>query len=693
MLPFLCGVLTEVVLSIHILIPLYVFLLLLALMSAFTFFLQKKLAFSLRWLTGMLITIFFILAGYQVAALRAPENNNDFFAKYTQEPTYAIITLTEPPQLKEKSCKMIAEVNHVRDSTGWKSTSGKAVIYFEKDSFSEKLKYGDKLLIKAFFTEVMPPANPMEFNYKQYLAHRGIFYQAYVKSNTHLLIAVDEGGSIPGFAYRLRDKLLKILSEEGISGSEYAVISAMLLGNTDNLDPETIKSYQGSGAMHILSISGLHVGVVFIVLNFLLQFLDKFRHGKIPKAILLLLCIWLYALITGMSPSVLRATAMFSFVIVGKAFRQPPNIYNTLAASALLLILFNPFIITAVGFQLSYLAVIGIVTIYPFIYKAWSPKYKIIDKVWSLIAVSLAAQLATFPLCLLYFHQFPNYFLLANIVAVPLSGLVIYLGLAALALSAVPVLSALISKALVFSLKLLNGSVDFIEKLPYSVSDAIYISFAGMILIYLLIIMLSFFLYKKSGKAFSGSLAVLFILLIFVSFRQAHSLEQKLIVVYNINKHTAVDFVDGQRCFFVGDSLLLNDAKKQAFHIYNERVHLKVDEVTPIMLNASYEDSKKNTFYKKAGFVYFAGKKLGFISKTVFNTKLITLDYLLLLQNVDMKIEDIMKQYKFKLLIMDASNSVRNIEKWIQECNNLGIPYYVTRRAGAWIENVNHSNK
>jgi len=688
LLPFLSGITVALYFDLSLLIPVYFFVVLALALAVLVIFFQKKISYKMRWLTGFVIALFYLLAGYQLTALKNNENNNSFFGNYLTEENYTLARLTEPVQVREKVCKCVVEIVAVKDSAQWHTASGKAIIYLEKDSLSEKLNYGDEVLMRSKYAEVAPPLNPEEYNYKNYLKYRSVQYSSYVRNANWKLISAHNGNALMSFAYTLRNKFLNILKKNELQGNEYAVVSALLIGYTDNLDPELIKDYQGTGAVHILSVSGLHVGIIFIVLNFLLLFFDKTRYGRIPKALLLLGFIWFYAVLTGMSPSVMRATAMFSFVIIGNAFRQPPNIYNTIAASAFVLLMVDPYMITAVGFQLSYLAVIGIVAVYPFIEKAWTPKNWLLRKTWSLIAVSLAAQLITFPLCLYYFHQFPNYFLLTNIVAVPLSGLIIYLGIAVLALSFWPWLSLLLAKVLSYSLMFLNGSISFIEELPFSVSRAVPVNFTEMVLIYAIVICICVFLLQHKSKALIGSAAFVVLLLISVAIRNYNALVQKEIIIYQVNKHTAIDFFDGKSAFFICDSAFIYDTKKQDFHIMNNRCKHRSRNVFPIVMTKENVSFKNNIFYNHGDFYGFAGRKLAVINKATFNSHKLALDYLLISQNPDITMEELLTQYEPSLIIFDASNSEKNIKNWTTQCADIGIPCYSTRKSGAWVCNL-----
>lgn len=260
---------------------------------------------------------------------------------------------------------------------------------------------------------------------------------------------------------------------------------------------------------------------------------------------------------------------MFTFIVIAQAFNRSANIYNTLAASAFLLLLMDPFLIMNVGFQLSYLAVVGIVAIHPKLYNNIVFDNKLWDKIWAMISVSITAQLATFPLCLYYFHQFPNYFLLANIVAIPLSTIIIYFGISLFILFKVPLLSSVIATIFNYSLLLLNQFIFKMEHLPYASFSGIFISILETCLIYSIIVFVYFYFIKaKFNYLFIGfSILILFFSIQVIEQQNQHV--QKKLIVYNISKTSAIDFVSGTNNILVTDSFFVKNEKAAIFHIKN----------------------------------------------------------------------------------------------------------------------------
>src|SRR5690606_20870391 len=256
----------------------------------------------------------------------------------------------------------------------------------------------DIISFEPILKDVPPPKNPNEFDFKRYLSYHLIHQQAYLKSTNWKLIQKAENSSLIATAHQIRKNLIDKLNELGVKDEQLAVASALILGYKNDIDAQLQSAYSSAGAMHVLAVSGLHVGVIFILLNFIFGFLDKWKWGVYFKGVLIIICLWIYALITGLSPSVMRGATMFSFLVAAKTTKSNHVFFNTMAASALFLLIINPYLLMEVGFQLSYLAVIGIVVIHPYIYHLLYVKHWFLDKIWNITAVSIAAQIATFPL-------------------------------------------------------------------------------------------------------------------------------------------------------------------------------------------------------------------------------------------------------------------------------------------------------
>ena len=451
-----------------------------------------KQQFKFRWLFGSGIFFFMFALAY---FLSTEHTKNDEFDHLHQNGIYSVELIAAPIE-KAKSYLCKVEVTQYFDSVSANLAHGKAVLYFQKDSAASKLLFGDRLLIATEFSPPDKAQNPDGFNYAAYLKRQGVGATSYISADSWQLTGNNPAFSIQREADKCRKYLLNVYREFKIEGDEFAVLAALTLGFTDDLQPDLLKSYSATGAMHILSVSGMHVGVVYVVMAFLLSFLNKNQRTKVLKTILIAVFLWGYAFITGLSPAVIRATLMFSFVAIATCFERKSQIYNTIFMSILVMLLYNPNLLYDVGFQLSYSAVLSIIFFQPIVTKLYSPKNKLAKLSWDIFSVSIAAQLGTTPFTLYYFQQFPNYFLLTNLVAIPLSSVVIYLAMGLLMVSFIPYLSVAVAFLLKWSLWLLNFLIVWIQHLPYSIAH-ISMDFRQMLVAFVAIFCISAYLFTK----------------------------------------------------------------------------------------------------------------------------------------------------------------------------------------------------
>ncbi|MEP6596385.1 MAG: ComEC/Rec2 family competence protein, partial [Ginsengibacter sp.] len=388
--------------------------------------LPLSLRFKLQVLQGVILNLILIVVGLILTYQKDIRHQQDWFGNLYHDSGYLAVTINEPLLEKTKSYKAESIVNSVIENDSAKSCKGKLLLYFEKDTAVSNLKYGDKILISKKLQLIKNSGNPGAFNYQRYSAFQQIFHQIYLKKSDWILLGEKNVNAFNQFMYTTRDYILKILQKNIKGEHELGIAEALLIGYKADLDTDLVQAYSNTGVVHIIAISGLHLGLIYFMLLWIFNQIPFLKRSKILKAIFILLSLWLFALLTGASASVLRSAVMFSCIVAGESFGKKSSIYNSLAASAFLLLCYNPYFLWDVGFQLSYLAVVGIVIFQKHIYNWIYIKNKWIDKVWKLLAISLAAQVFTFPVCLYYFHQFPNLFLLSNLIAVPLSSLILF---------------------------------------------------------------------------------------------------------------------------------------------------------------------------------------------------------------------------------------------------------------------------
>lgn len=690
--PFLAGIVSFVYLQSPVKNLTFFLVFLFSILVIYLFTFSGK--YNYRYIWGILSFLLLFLSGYQLTANKTESFNEHHFSKFSSQNSLALARVIEPIIEKEKTFKTTLEIIRVKEEGNWNETTGKAVAYFQRDTTCYNLELNDLIIVNAVFNDVSPPTNPGEFNYKNYLSNHFIYQQTFLTTDNWLILSKEQEFSLIKIANDTRNKLLNVFTKYGIENNEFAVVSALMLGYKDKLDPEVVRAYSGAGAMHVLAVSGLHVGIVFFIFNFMLFFLDKIPYGYLIKAILLLIALWAYAILTGLSPSVMRAATMFTFIIIGKAFTRNTNIYNTLAASAFILLLYNPYLIMEVGFQLSYLAVIGIVCLQPKIYNLFTPNNWLLNQIWALTAVSLSAQIATFPLGLLYFHQFPNYFIISNIFVIPAATLVIYSGMVLLALSGIEFIAELIAKFLNGLVKLLNEAVAIIERLPFAITDGIHFTILQTWLIYAFIISaIAFFVLKKSKYLFL-TLSVFIVFLIAGLPVKLNKSNQKKMIVYNIKGHSAINFINDNNNIIFTDLSQINDKSKIQFHMRNNWILLGTKNeqfINPDTVKNGITIMNSGLFAKE-NFFKFYKTNIGWINNhtelSEFSSCKIKLDYIIISDNPKIKIRDILNRFEVKVLIIDSSNSVYKARQFTEQCTELGVDYHAVFKSGAFIADL-----
>jgi len=496
-----------------------------------------------------------------------------------------------------------------------------------------------------------------------YLELHNINHQLFLDSNSWQKTSKNTANPLLVFSQNMRDKLFQILKENGVVGNQLKVGSALLLGYREQLDKDLIRSYSSAGAMHVLAVSGLHVGILFLILQHLLQFLNRLKFGNYYFTIIIILALWFYALMTGLSASVMRASTMFSFILIGnKIMKQKPSIYNTLGVSAIVLLVFNPYLIYQVGFQLSYLAVVGIVYLQPKFVKMIYVPNKFLHKIWSITCVSFAAQIATFPLGLYYFHQFPVYFFISNLIVIPVAVIIFYLGITLFVSSIFGGISIVIGTLINWFLWILNQSIYFTESIWYSLIEEISISVTETYLLYAIIIGAIFVFYSRKLKMLY---AVMFLFAVFLSFQLVDnykSIAQKRITFYSINKETVFEFVAGKTVYFVSKTDYKNDWSKMLFNVNHNWHEQNITEKIYISTDSLNKKRVEDKLFLNNGLFRFYGINVLVLSNLSGNDYKV--DYLLVSKNNVKYLKKYLKKNKPKRIILDSTIPFHKTKYW-----------------------------
>nr|WP_281299454.1 ComEC/Rec2 family competence protein [Flavobacterium limnophilum] len=643
----------------------FVFSLLFVVGCAFiiAFFVSKKTAVNPIYfgLTTYFLA-FAIGASTQVIHTDSFQSTNYIYAKAVfEEPHSVSVTIREKLRSSSFNDRYVVLVNQIDGVV----KSGRLLLNVRKDSLNHPFEIGNHLQIKGSLYQNGPAKNPNQFDYGKYLEGKQIYAQMYADASeikTGTIIQKD----VWYYTSKLRTKIIRNLEKSNFNKAELNVAIALILGQQQDISPEIIKDYQYAGAVHILSVSGLHIGFILLFVTFLLKPFPNTRRGSFIKLIIILLSLSLFGLIAGLAPSVLRSVTMFSFVAIGMYLRRSTNIFHTLLVSMLLILLFQPSFLFDVGFQLSYLALFFILWLQPFLAQIWTPKNKIAHYFWEILTVSLAAQIGTLPLSIYYFHQFPGLFFVTNLVIIPFLSMIMGLGVLVMVLAAFDFVPLFLVKSLEWSIYFLNKIINSIASLEQFIFRDIPFNWQLMVGLYLLIISTIIWFKKPSFKRLV--LVLIGVLICQIAyFETLWTIEnQRELVIFNSKNNTMIAEREGADITLYANDILLKTVSK------NNTL-------------ASYSMGNFSSFkFKKRlrNLIYFNGNKILVVDSLGVYPMDIRPDIVVFTQSPKINFERFLQTIKPKMVVADASN-FKTIQKlWKATCLKEKITFHATGEKG-----------
>jgi competence protein ComEC len=469
--------------------------------------------------------------------------------------------------------------------------------------------------------------------------------------------------------------VIKILRQFITGSKEQGFAEALLIGYKDDLDKNLVQAYSNTGVVHIIAISGLHLGLIYGLLLLLTKPLKRVRKLLWLRLVLLIGSLWLFSILAGGGPSVLRSALMFSLIALGEVALRKTVILNTLAFSAFVLLCINPFWLWDVGFQLSYAAVLSIVLFFQPIYRWFQFDNKAVDFVWKLTAVTIAAQILTLPISIYHFHQMPLLFLVTNFIAVPLSSVILFGEILLCALFFLPAVSTIIGKVLHSLIAFLNSYIEGLNSLPFATWNFLSVSLVQTVLLLVFALAFCYWLLEKQRRFAWLAFASfgLFMLLRGASFYAAFN--QKQLIVYNVPKHPAIDIIDGRRYYFVGDSLLLSDGFERNFHLQPSRI---LHRISP-----QQNDVGVKQFALAGKQVLILNEALPFAAAEPKQT----IDVLVLSGNPKLYISRLLHSFSIRQVVIDGSVPSWKAALWKKDCDSLHVSCYNVSEDGAFVMN------
>lgn len=650
-----------------------------AVFFSFRFYFAGNKFFSHFHIHFLLIALFFLLGGLLV---HVELLNRSVFQFRNDEIKYVAMVDAQPVQ-KEKGVS--AELKLLALSDTISPQKSLKMMAFIDSAHVQNLKYGDVLFIQSQIHLLKSNSNPGQFDYAEYLARKHIYHQTRIADGYYFKMDSAKGNFIIRFSQNLQQKLIDIYAEAGISGDEFAVLSALTLGYKSNIDEDTVLAFGATGTTHVLAVSGIHVGLIYLILMFFMQWIKETSPKvRFFKFLVIVINLWLFALISGMSPSVLRAALMFSLFTAGSFYNRKLNMYNIMAGSALILLLNNPFLLFDIGFQLSYLAVFSIVALQKPIENLFEPGNKVLRHIWSLTSVTLAAQLGTTPLTLYYFHQFPVYFLFSNLVLVPVSSLVLYSAVVLIAISFSSWLAALIAKLVVWQVQFMTFTAKWIATWPMATWADVYISRIDMAFMYTIIVFIIIWL---QSKKYNHLIRILYIVVLFAGIKlifQLYTIQKPALWVHNTNKGITVSLVEHNKLLNINDSVGFSHFENtekfiSQFTAENELLKLHPLVIDSLMPNIHPEKPKWPVYT-------IHNKKIAIITGQDWleykTQERLRVDVLIVASNLVTDINSLFQLFEPQKVVLGANLFSGKIQRFASVCRNLKIDYHNIKNEG-----------
>ena len=644
------------------------------------FFFSTKWSYFLGIISLPGTALLFFSLGIQLIHQKDVRNNNNWYGNQIDSNTSFLVQLIETPVIKQKSIRVSGVVKSVFKNNKAIYTKGGILLYLSIDSESRLLKKFDFISFTKVPGLIRNDGNPGEFNQHRYWLSQQITHRLFLgKKDWHKQIRRSNKPTIErltGLIDQLRTNLLSTLQKFIKNKNALGFAEALLIGYKNDLDSNTNTLYANMGVVHIIAISGLHVGLVFWLLQLITSPLTRNKKSRTVSTLFNLLLLWCFGALTGGGPSVLRSVLLFTCLELGRLISRNANSINSMAVSAFLLVCYNPFWVWDIGFQLSYVAVLSILLYYDKLNRVVEFSSRILNSCWSSIALTASAQILTTPISIYWFHQFPTYFLLSNFIAVPLSGFILFLEIFLLCLQFFEPLAFFIGKSIVLSIQIMNYCIEALNKLPYSLIDNLSLDFSILLFIYLLIIAISYGWFYKSivGKHISFILLIQLTTLYLI--KKIQWSKQQKIVVYNFSNSSAIEIIKGRESILYIDSITYVNAYNLSI-LKNGTCYFHINKSTIVWV-----DSLNYSIpFENRRLLWCRSIKSSSIS-------LYPNDWVLVTNKTPLKLIEWIHPRDLTLLIIDKSVKTWKKEKWLSAGREKMLKCYCIDNLGAFVSSL-----
>ncbi|WP_313111617.1 ComEC/Rec2 family competence protein [Aequorivita sediminis] len=613
---------------------------------------------------GIVTYLCFFAIGYVSYQMRLPmfQSNHYSHNSTTDTPETLQLKITETLKDDNFNHKYLAEIYEVNG----KHSKGNVLVNVSKDSIENRFLVDDLILVYSTISNIPKSLNPHQFEYSKYMKSLGVYGQLHI-SKKEIIKHQIGASTLRGFAQNRRARIIEKLKKTKLETDERAIMQALVLGEKKDIDKNLYEKYAAAGAVHILAVSGLHVSIIYFILSFVLKPLSRFKYGSLIQVIAIVLSLWGFALLSGLSPSVTRAVTMFSFFALAEVLNRDTNAVNTLFLSYFTLLVFNPFLLFQVGFQLSYLAVFFIIWLLPVFQNIGYSKNKVIRKVWTLIAVTICAQIGVLPLSLFYFNQFPGLFLLTNIIILPFLSILMCGGILIVILASFDFLPNWLAESYNYLIEKLNWFINWIATQEHFLLGDIHFSTLKTLSAYMVIIAFTLYLKKLSYPRLIASLATV-VLLISVYIYDENRYSRSQLVVFQKNRQTLLAYQNGKDL-----SIFKSDSTESLSHNYPIRGFKTKLNIT------SYSEKTLPSIFK------YKDKKILIVDSLGVYPSHKNIHTIILSNSPKINLNRLIDSINPSQIIADGSNYYSYVDRWEQTCKLKKLPFSHTAKQGAFL--------
>lgn len=633
--------------------------------------------FRQKWLTGFAVHMMFFATGVVAFALQDIRNDGYNWQRYYAPGDGIILSADEAPKEKKNSWTVTATVHYIIRNERRKAVRGKLLLYFGKEAAGKVAAPGPVrpgggafLLVRAAPRSVLPSGNPGAFDYRQYLYTQGITMQVYLKSADYRILPVQPHGIIAPAMERIRQWVLSVFRRYIPDDDARGMAEALLIGYKDDLDRELIRTYSNTGVVHIIAISGLHLGLIYALLVLLCR---PFRRIKWLRGLLIIGGLWAFSILAGAQPSVLRSALMFSFIVLGELAGRQGTAMNSLCSSAFLLLCIDPWWLWDAGFLLSYAAVLSIMLYQRPLAHLFYIRNKLSAFIWQLNSVTLAAQLLTIPVTVYFFHQFPVYFMLTNLLAVPVSSLIVMAEIGLLACSGIPVLGNWMGTLITALIRIMNTWVRNLEHMPFSAWTGLQLSLPQAVCLLTLIVLLARWLMEQDRRSLFSALAASLILTCLRTDSFYTAGRQQWLIVYAHNKNRLVEIIHGRDAYYMGSLTTPDTLNLYAGLLQPAHIHYRIRR----WIRIGGEGTGMNIRAGNHIICIPAGEKWDPPGGQMFEVLLLS-----------RSCQRIPEQVRANWVVADGTLTGKALQRIREDCEKRGLAFYSIREQGAFVMNL-----